>query len=277
MNNCYILWLVIVLSCKQKCDGALPAPLLTLLQMGWDQANPYSMNNQVKNLAREIQNIKTHLQKLEHAVMFGKEMKTIEYLIERYNKVYDLNDTSQDKIRWADSALQIGSDGFEKPLAYLRQMMDGSSQIFAEGSIFNVIAKDETRQETICTDLEEASDYLISLWTVGHALWVQAYRIKSIRFEEKAKKLKGEAQSKIPVFEATRDKAYPAHCDCFSKGMSYTDLDYMLGKKSPSHTHSARACQVKCHADDECKVFTFIQSITKCFVFTNEFQQDGKK
>ena len=271
------MWLFIVLSGNKKCDGALPAPLVTLLQMGWDQANPYSINNQVKALAREIQNIKTHLQKLEHAVMFGKEMKTIEYLIERYNNVYDLTDASQDKIRWSDSALQIGSDGFEKPLTYLRQMMDGSSQIFAEGSIFNVIAKDETKHETICTDLEEASDYLVSLWTVGHALWVQAYRIKNIRFVEKASKLKGVAQSNIKAFETARDNAYPSHCNCFSKGISYTDLDSMLGKTSPSQTHSARACQVKCHADDECKVFTFIQSINKCFIFTNEFQQDGKQ
>ena len=54
------------------------------------------------------------------------------------NNVYDLTDASQDKIRWADSALQIGSDGFEKPLAYLKQMMDGSSQIFAEGSSFKL-------------------------------------------------------------------------------------------------------------------------------------------
>ena len=168
------------------------------------------MKNQIRDLGKEIQNVKTHLQKLEHAIMFGKEMKTIEYLIDEFHEVSDLADDSEEKIRWADLAISLGSDGFKKSLASLEQMMDGTSHVFAEGSIFNTIVSDEN---FICTDLKESSEYFFSLWTIGHALWANAYRVKNSSFEENARKLKRIAQSKIVVFETARDDAYPDHCD----------------------------------------------------------------
>ena len=57
-----------------------------------------------------MKEIKGHLQKIEIAVIFGQDLKTIEYLIESYVEVIDKNDVA--KQQWANTALEFGRDGF---------------------------------------------------------------------------------------------------------------------------------------------------------------------
>ena len=76
---------------------------------------------------------------LEHAVIFGPDIQTVEYLIKTYNDISENNNT-QAKEKWADLALELGSDGFQKSLNSLKSMMEGKNKLFAEGSILDVIA-----------------------------------------------------------------------------------------------------------------------------------------
>ena len=81
---------------------------------------------------------------LEHAVIFGPDIQTIEYLIKTYNDISESNNT-QAKEKWADLALELGSDGFQKSLNSLKSMMEGNNKLFAEGSILDVIAGKQVR------------------------------------------------------------------------------------------------------------------------------------
>ena len=84
--------------------------------------------------------------------------------------------TEEEKEKWAEIALSYSSDGFDKSLSSLEELMDGTSHIFAEGSIFQLLANEE--DENVCHNIDVAWDYLGGLWTVGHAVWAQAYKIK---------------------------------------------------------------------------------------------------
>jgi hypothetical protein len=249
-----------------RVNGGFPAPFVTLLSTAWDTINPNSMINNIKDLEKELQNIKLHLEKIEHGVMFGRDMKNIEYLIEQYNEQMLKNDSSA-KLTWANLALRVGSDGFQRSMKSLEEMIDGTSQIFAEGSIFSLLAKNKG---SACTDIEEASNYLFSLWTLGHATWSQAYNITQNNFEANSKRLQEQAKLKAELFATARDQAFPEYCDCFETGIYYTPLDYFLlvqtgSQQVPTLTRSARACQAECNSDDKCMGFTFVQSSSKCF------------
>ena len=137
---------VVLLACLIHCGvgldialvKALASPLGKLLSISWNELNPYSLDNQIKTVSRDVKEIKGHLQKIEIAVIFGQDLKTIEYLIESYVEVINKNDDA--KQQWADTALEFGRDGFKKCLTSLKEMMDGTSNLFAEESIFEVIA-----------------------------------------------------------------------------------------------------------------------------------------
>jgi hypothetical protein len=248
-----------------RANGGFPAPFLTLLNTGWDTINPNSMINRIKDLAEEIQSIKLHLEKLEHSVVFGRDMKNIEYLIDQYNE-YMLKNDSNAQLKWANLALSFGSDGFQRSLTSLEEMIGGTSQIFAEGSIFSLITKNGG---SACTDIEDTSDYLFSLWTLGHATWAQAYNIIHDNFEANCKRLQEQAQSKTELFANARDNAYPEYCDCFKTGVYYPQLNYILDKQVFTRPRSIRACQGECNSDDQCMGFTFVKSSSKCFKHAN--------
>ena len=115
-----------------------PAKLLEpLFSTAWSQLNPNSMQNRIKEISKDVKQIKTHLQKIEQAIIFGQDVKTIEYLIESYVNVIKRDESAQRN--WATTALEFGGDGFQKTLASLKEMMDGSSNLFAKESIFEVI------------------------------------------------------------------------------------------------------------------------------------------
>ena len=115
-------------------NGINPTPIFSEL---WSQLNPISMENNIKTIVNEVREIKTHLQKIEIATIFGQDVKQIEYLIESYIDVVNKNDSAQGD--WADTATEFGGDGFRKTLTSLKEMMDGSSTLFAQDSIFEVI------------------------------------------------------------------------------------------------------------------------------------------
>ena len=69
-----IILLTILLSFGRDLES-LPPIIAPLLGTAWDAINPSSVQNRIKDLAKEIENIKTHLQKLEHSVIFGDDKK----------------------------------------------------------------------------------------------------------------------------------------------------------------------------------------------------------
>lgn len=254
---------------------AIPAPVSTLLQMAWAKVNPSTMDIEIKKISKSLDEMKTKLEKLEHAVIFGQDIKTIEYLIEKFNTNNKNNNSQFDKEMWAMTAIENGSDGFDKSLKSLGEMMDGTSKIFAEGSIFEVIAKDKNGNEgTACanSNIEEAWDYLIGLWTVGHAVWARAYNIKNQNFQIHAKELERKARSKLGDFEQAKDMAYPDHCNCFQKGVFYFDLDHLTNPSKNSYTNviTARLCQSKCNETDNCLFWTFHKDSSKCFIHEHD-------
>ena len=140
MKNIYIFLLIFVTFQNGNGKDILLGPVGTILQTAWDHFDPDSMTNQIKDILRDLGEIKTHLSKIEQAVIFGPDVKTIEYLIETYEKVISQGKSATEK--WANTALEYGSDGFQKTLNSLKTLMDGTSKIFADGgSIFDTIAK----------------------------------------------------------------------------------------------------------------------------------------
>ena len=105
---------LVLLACLIHCGVCLDivGPIGKILSISWNELNPYSLDNQIKTVSRDVKEIKGHLQKIEIAVIFGQDLKTIEYLIESYVEVIDKNDV--DKQQWADAALEYGKDGFKK-------------------------------------------------------------------------------------------------------------------------------------------------------------------
>ena len=268
----HFIVLVSLATLVRQSEGTLPGFVVPLLQMGWDQINPYSINNQIKGISSQLKNMKTQLEKLEHTVIFGKDIKTIEYLIDIYNK----NGTEEEKEKWAEIALSYSSDGFDKSLSSLEELMDGTSHIFAEGSIFQLLANEE--DENVCHNIDVAWDYLGGLWTVGHAVWAQAYKIKhKTDYSAFAIQLKDITESKLKNFEKVKDLAYPDYCHCFLKGVYYAEIDILTGQKIPSEAISAMNCQTLCYEDTDCKAFTFIQSSQKCYKHSHdEHEVEGK-
>ena len=116
----------------------LSGPVYDILRISWNNLNPAK----IKDISEDLVDIKTHLDKLEHTVTFGWDIKTVEHLIETYIDVQLQDKSTQEK--WADTALEYGSDGFDKSLKSLKEIMDGSSQIFAEDSILAVIGNQNT-------------------------------------------------------------------------------------------------------------------------------------
>ena len=119
--------------------SVLPGPIEAILETAWGELNPNSMKNRIKDISRDLSEIKTHLDKIEQAVIFGRDLKKIEYLIETYEKVMSQGKSAAEN--WANTALEYGSDGFYYTLNSLKTLMDGSSNLFADdGSIFDTIA-----------------------------------------------------------------------------------------------------------------------------------------
>lgn len=269
-----IRWILLVslATLVDQGESKLPGFVVPLLQMGWDQINPYSINNQIKDISSQLKNIKTQLEKIEHTVIFGKDIKTIEYLIDIYNN----DGTDEEKEKWADIALSYSSDGFDKSLSSLEELMDGTSHIFVEGSIFQLIANDE--DGNVCTNIDAAWEYLGGLWTVGHAVWAQAYKIKhKTNYSAFAIQQKNTAESKLKDFEKVKDLAYPDYCHCFQKGVYYAEIDFLTGKRIPTEAISAMNCQTLCYQDPDCQAFTFIQSSQKCYKHTHEENESEGK
>ena len=122
--------------------GNLPGPIGKILETAWNELNPNSMKNQITSIYHDLSKIKTHLDKIEQAVVFARDINNIEHLIETYEKVTSSSESKSAAEKWAKTALEYGSDGFLKTLNSLKTLMDGTSNLFADGgSIFDTIAK----------------------------------------------------------------------------------------------------------------------------------------
>ena len=230
-------------------SGVLANPAATLLALLWEEVSPASLKNEVRQVNKELAEIKTHLGKIEQAVIFGRDIKTIEFLVTKYTQISDIEEMD----KWAETALEYGSDGFDRTIKSLEEMMLGTSQLFAEGSIFGTIVAQDDGE--ICTKVNVAFEYLMGLWTVSHAVWAQAYLIKKQNFETNAREKKIRAESSIANFEQVKDEALPDHCNCFQKDTFYADVDHLINPHETSSVDasSARGCQSRCHADLACK------------------------
>ena len=137
--------------------------------------------------------------------------------------------------------------------------------------LFRYLEEDD-ENDAVCTDLEEAYEFLINLWVVGHATWVQAYTIKNKNgnvYENFADKKMEEAQSMIQTFTDKKENIKPAYCHCFEEGTYYQDFNHWLNpnKTMSFSATSASGCQKECNSQEDCKVWTFIQHKTLCLTF----------
>jgi len=78
-----------------------PNPALALLQVAWDKVNPGSVTNRIKEISKELGNIKTSIVKSEFAAIYGDDIKTLEYLVDKYASFTE-SDTRQ-KEEWAET------------------------------------------------------------------------------------------------------------------------------------------------------------------------------
>ena len=137
-----------------------PNPAVALLQMAWDHVNPGSLQNRIKRVSKDLNDIKTSMVKAEFAVIFGHDIRTLEFLIDKYIRFQDDDETQ--KRDWADTALGFGQDGFDRATSSLRDMIEGTNQLFAQGSILEVIAKKSSKVDQ-CGQLGYAYNYLLGL------------------------------------------------------------------------------------------------------------------
>ena len=57
----------------------------TLFDTAWDELNPInSMEDQIEEISKEVKEIRTHLGKIEIAIMFGDDVLQIEHLVYRF-------------------------------------------------------------------------------------------------------------------------------------------------------------------------------------------------
>ena len=104
--------------------------------------------------------------------------------------------------------------------------------------------------ESVCTDLEEICDYLINLWVLGHATWVQAFRIKSRwQIENLAERKKQDAETMIQTFIDMKENVKPLYCNCIEEGIFYINFNHWL---NPNNSMSVQArshseCQMECN------------------------------
>ena len=137
--------------------------------------------------------------------------------------------------------------------------------------IFRYLEADND-DEAVCTDLDETYDYLINLWVVGHARWVQAYKIRSKNQREIksfADEKKKEAQSKIQTFMDSKEDVKPTFCHCFETGILYLNTNPWLTSSNTmsSFVRSAGGCQTECKSQENCKFWSFIHNRTECQMF----------
>ena len=127
-----------------------------------------------------------------------------------------------------------------------RPASKSKTDYFFQGSIFQIIANDEDDDANVCLNIEAAWEYLGGVWTLGHAVWVQAYKIKHKNdYSAFATQKKDAAMSKMEDFSRVKDLAYPDHCHCFLKGewvfkrhVNNVLLDYQL-----SNNFNDRSCR----------------------------------
>ena len=271
MKSILVTLLLILLSTPK----VRPNPAVALLQMAWDHVNPGSVQNRIKRVSKDLNDIKTSMVKAEFAVIFGHDIRTLEFLIDKYIRFQEDDETQ--KRDWADTALGYGQDGFDRATSSLRDMIEGTNQLFAQGSILEVVAEKSTKVEQ-CEQLGFAYNYLLGLWTVSHAVWSQAYRIKNLT--EKVD-LKRKAEEKIIVFDEMRAKAslsLPRHCKCFEEGVFYADFSYLFQDPKAANSTTTEMCQISCQDDKECKAWTFVVSnSSRCFLHqTDEYKLKGE-
>ena len=125
----------------------------------------------------------------------------------------------------------------------------------------------------MCTDLEEFCDYLTNLWVLGHATWVQAFRIKNNNnnnsIENFAESKKQDAETMMQTFIDMKENVKPQYCHCIEEGIVYININHWL---NPNNSMSVQArspseCQMECKNMQGCQFWTFIQHLTKCLMF----------
>ena len=122
----------------------------------------------------------------------------------------------------------------------------------------------------MCTDLEEICDYLLNLWVLGHATWVQAFRIKNNNtIENFAESKKHDAETMMQTFITVKENVKPLYCNCMEEGVFYTNFNHWLNSNNSMsvQARSPSECQMECINMQGCQFWTFIQHLTKCWMF----------
>ena len=79
--------LATLLLISHNAEYVRPNPALALLQVAWEQVMPGSVKNRVKKIQKELEDIKTSIVKSEFAVIYGDDIKTLEYFSGQIHKL----------------------------------------------------------------------------------------------------------------------------------------------------------------------------------------------
>ena len=132
------LFILFIFGCSSETHAfAIPSPLEKLLELSWDAVNPNSLDNKIDEVVKGINDIKSELQLAEIAILYSASVKRIEFFIDEYN----IAGGEIDKYLAEAMVADWDPDGFHYTLRDLKNMAIGHDTLFAEESIFEVVAR----------------------------------------------------------------------------------------------------------------------------------------
>ena len=141
----------------------------------------------VADLQPRVHRLQVGQQRLEGAILYGKDIKRIKYMLHRMNLKVQYCKSGRLKRhtaakQWALAVLHSGSDGLNQILYNLHQMVMGTEHLFGRQSIIAIYKKrlaqpSVTNPGTFTTEMETFVEYIMVLEVGGYAAVATAMNI----------------------------------------------------------------------------------------------------
>ena len=141
----------------------------------------------IADLQKRVHSLQVGQQWLEGAILYGKDIKRIKYMLHRMNLKVQYCKSGRLKRhtaakQWARAVLHSGSDGLNQILYNLHQMVMGTEQLFGRQSIITIYKKrlaqpSVTNPGTFTTEMETFVEYIMVLEAGGYAAIATAMNI----------------------------------------------------------------------------------------------------